>query len=231
MDLVGSRCYSLSDRQERKGLIRADKILSIQTEESKYFSHLVPEKKTYTVFCPYYYSQIDKGNPFRVLFFSGDSDFNRNGIRHFVENVWPIVCKEFNKAELLIAGGICKSVQEYGTIPGIKLYGYVDNIDDFYSLGAIAINPVYQGTGLKIKTLEALAHGRITIVHPHSKEGIFDQDNSPVKVAYTDEQFSHLIIMSIKGEIDFDDNRNKCEEYISKMNEYIKEQYKLALSE
>ena len=96
----------------------------------------------------------------------------------------------------------------------------------FYSQGDIVINPTYQGTGLKIKTFEAISFDKVTIVHPHSMTGVFKKDTAPLMSSERPQDWVGFLeniwenpdcIMSVK-------ERNKV--YLEEMNEYIVKEYK-----
>lgn len=225
-EFIKANYYSLTAKQEASALDYADYVLSIQNEETVFFKKLLPGKEILTVYTQFEFKKTlcEKRN--NVLFFSGDSDLNRNGIYYFLEKVWPLVRNEVNTAHLIIGGGICKSLKKRGLVDKVELVGYVDDVDAFYRLGNIAINPVYQGTGLKIKTLEALSYGKITIVHPHSIDGIYQKQDAPLYVGYTDDMYAHYLVKALKGEISPEKTSEECRQYISRMNDYIVEQYK-----
>ncbi len=109
----------------------------------------------------------------------------------------------------------------------IELAGYVDDVEKFYRKGNIAINPVYQGTGLKIKTLESISYGKITIVHPHSMSGLYENSSAPVYIGSDDITYANHLIDALTGNIDIKGNLEKCSKYITEMNQYIIEQYRL----
>ena len=108
------------------------------------------------------------------------SQLNVNGLTWFVDNVFPLILRDYPDCRLKVGGSLCKAIQNSFSHPNIDLIGFVDNAADLYELGDIAINPVYQGTGLKIKTFESIAYNKITMVHPHSMNGIFDKGNAPL---------------------------------------------------
>ena len=62
-----------------------------------------------------------------------------------------------NEIEIIIAGTVCNAVSIKHD--KLKLLGLVDNLDEFYSSVDLVINPLLFGTGLKIKSAEALAYG------------------------------------------------------------------------
>lgn len=53
-------------------------------------------------------------------------------------------------------------------------HGLVADASAAYRLAPLAINPIRAGSGLKIKTIEALAHGRAVITSPSGAEGLED---------------------------------------------------------
>ncbi len=225
-NLIKAEYYSLTAKQESKALNRADVVLSIQNEETLFFKELLPRKQILTVYTRFDFKDSISNNHNTVLFFSGDSDLNRSGITYFVEKVWPLVTNSVHEAKLIIGGGICKSLNEKKLKVNIELVGYVDDVDSFYRNGNIAINPVYQGTGLKIKTLEALSYGKITIVHPHSTVGLFKGKDAPLYVGETDEKYAQYLINALRGEINPQKVSDACKLYIREMDNYIVEQYK-----
>jgi glycosyltransferase involved in cell wall biosynthesis len=89
---------------------------------------------------------------------------NFDAIEGFLEQVWPRVAKD-GSIELVVAGAICETIAEkvaqlnLDTAGRVRLLGRVNNVVDFYQEIDAAINPVQFGTGLKVKTVEALSHG------------------------------------------------------------------------
>ena len=225
-ETIHAEYYSLSAQQEKEALSRADQILSIQEEETEFFKTLLPEKPIYTVFTQFEYHETINSNTSNILFFSGNSDLNLNGISYFIEKVWPLVKKEVTNAKLIIGGGICKALRGVIKDADVELAGYVDDVCEFYKRGNIAINPVYQGTGLKIKTLEAISYGKIIVVHPHSVAGLYKKESVPVFVGDTNDTYANYLIQALKEEISPWEISDKCRRYITEMDNYIVAQYK-----
>lgn len=222
---INERMYSLSPNQESKGLKRCDVILSIQSEESTVFSYLAPSIPVYSVYMPITFRKTDIIEGKNILFFSGDSDLNVNGIMKFINGVFEKIIKNNPEIQLFIGGGICRSLHNI-THSNIHLLGCIDNVDNFYEKGNVVINPVYQGTGLKIKTLESISYGKVTVVHPHSVEGLYKKEKVPVIVAYDDDMYVDILTKLFCGDIDMLQIKQACEEYLSDMNDYIKKQYR-----
>lgn len=218
--------FNLKPDDEAKALRRCDTILSIQDNETTLFRYLYPDgdiKTVYSIFPTHPAVATTPGK--NILFFSGDSQLNVNGITRFVEQAFPLILEKAPDARLIIAGNICNKLKNLNH-PNITLQGRIQNADDFYNQGSIVINPVYQGTGLKIKTLEALSYGKAVVVHPHSTEGLFNQGNIPVFVAETPREFADCILMLMQNECRTSEACSKALDYIDCMNSFIKKQYK-----
>ena len=221
---VDSFWYNITPNDEAKGLRRCDTILAMQDKEANYFDYLYPHSTIKTTYC---YNEIVKHsltNNSNILFFSGKSQLNINGILFFIKDIWPLVVSKYPSAQLIIGGNICESLKDI-TDKHIKMIGRIDDETNFYSMGDIVINPIYQGTGIKIKTFESLAHGRVTIVHPHSAEGIFDIQNCPILIGKTPELYAQLILDFLCNKEKRVLYSKKALEYTERLNTYIQQQY------
>ena len=216
--------FSLTPDEEAKGLRRATDILSIQQNESILFRYYNPQARIYTVYSPFSVTKQDITGNNNVLFISGNNILNQNGIDYFLKEIFPLILMERGDVKLIVGGKICEYLKNKD-LKNVELRGMVDDIASFYSLGDIAINPIYQGTGLKIKTFEALSFGKATIAHTHSIEGIYDSENAPVLVCDTKEEFAKQIIR-VFDDVDLRTQLAKQSiEYIQNMNKHIVHEY------
>lgn len=222
---VGGHFYeTLNAHEEAKALQRCPTIFAIQQNEAVFYSMLSPKSKVYTVYNPYQiHKQPLKSNK-TILFLASRMLFNVTGIQWFLDNVWTLVNKEMPDVKLLVAGTVCEKIAD--KYNNVSLLGRVDNLDDYYGKGDIVINPVYQGTGLKIKTFEALSYGKATIVHPHSMVGIYKAESAPLLCAKDPEEWLKIIRCLVNESERVEELGRKSIEYIENMNEYIREQYK-----
>lgn len=217
--------FYLTPNEEAKGLERCTDIIAIQENEAIFFHYLAPQKNIYTVYSPFPIVSHPLTYNNNILFIAGNNMLNLNGIKNFLDKIFPKILREVPSVNLLIGGSICNALSEYTQYKEIKLLGKIEDINKFYDKGDIAINPVYQGTGLKIKTFEALSHGKVTIVHKHSADGIFNPNKAPLLIAEDHEQFVDLIISTLK---DYKLRQTYSEsslKYISELNSYVKDQY------
>ena len=127
---------------------------------------------------------------------------------------------------MLIGGKICEILNEKKLPSNIILCGTYDSPDTFYQQGDIVINPVFYGSGLKIKTFEALSYGKITVVHKHSSIGIYKKESSPLFIVDNETEFAYVLDDILSFGIDRKTYQKKAELYMEDYNSHIKQQYK-----
>jgi glycosyltransferase involved in cell wall biosynthesis len=159
--------------EEILALNRADIVLAIQDEERKYFetvtekpvitlghyepSNLLPEKSV---------QRLKK-----IGFLGGPNLVNSNSLKEFIPKFSQAVKDHQLDIEFHIFGGVCNffnGLQE----ESIFLRGFVDDVKEVYEQCDLIINPLTVGTGLKIKTIEALSYGSPIISTAIGFEGI-----------------------------------------------------------
>lgn len=221
---VGNTFYeTLNAHEEAKAMQRCPTIFAIQKDEAAYFRMISPRSKVYTVYNPYQTHQTQLKNNKTLLYLASRMEFNVTGIQFFLDNVWPTLSKKIPDIKLMVGGSVCERIHsEYNNV---SLLGRVDNLKDFYTLGDIVINPVYQGTGLKIKTFEALSFGKATIVHPHSMTGIYKPEVAPLLKASTAKEWIDVISDLINTPQHIKELMYQSVQYIEEMNQYILSQY------
>lgn len=168
--------------QERRGLMRAHRVLAIQDREAEYFRRLLPPS-TNTVSVVSHIIDIDE--PFDLSACAGaafiGSDFlqNNQSLAWFVDSVLPLVRQHEPDFKLFVAGSICRKCAD---APGVVKYGVVPRFRDAFREGPILVNSITQGTGIKIKLLEAFGHGIPAVSTKFGVEGIRPSDLQGVRV-------------------------------------------------
>lgn len=164
--------------QERGMLLRCDGVLAIQPEEAVAFRALVPERPVFVVGVDFDVSLPDEsavsdlaeGAAPVVGLIGSANAMNVKGVRDFMRHAWPLLRRDRPGIRLRIAGAVGQAVPP--GLPDVEVLGTVDCLSDFYTSSHVVVNPVAAGTGLKIKTVEAIAHGRSIICWPHGVEGV-----------------------------------------------------------
>ncbi|WP_373161986.1 glycosyltransferase family 4 protein [Phocaeicola dorei] len=229
---VGEKTMTIDANNEAKALQRSPYIFALQDVEMHYFEILSPLSKVYNIYSKYiYHPSMILGNH-NMVFLSGSNDYNINGLRWFLKEIFTLIKQHFTDAQCIVGGAICTKIVNDNLPDGVKLIGYVDSPKLLYDMGDVAINPTYQGTGLKIKTFEAISYDKVTMVHPHSMKGVFDKDHSPLySSANPQEWLDFLIKLWETKEIFIEDIKKSNKEYMKKMNEFIVSEYKRFLND
>lgn len=225
-----SQWFSFSPNAESKALNRCHKILAIQNNEATYFQYLSPCSRIFTVYTPFQFHYPKTTGSMNLLFFSGGNEHNLSGLNIFLNNVFPVIQEKYPKIKLIIGGGICGVIDKKKLNNSIVLKGYVKDPADFYKEGDIVINPVQEGTGLKIKTFEAISYGKIVLAHSHSFVGIFRQNDVPMFCCNNANDYLFYLNQISDKTINPDTISGKCKEYIAALNGEIKKSYLEALS-
>lgn len=116
----------------------------------------------------------------RLIFTGANSEPNVEGLRWFLDQVWPVIRHRF---DLSVVGTVCDSAPK--DVPGVTLMGRVEDLDGAMAAHDIAINPVFIGGGLKIKTVDALSVGLPSVNCSEAVRGIEHLAGSALAVANT----------------------------------------------
>jgi glycosyltransferase involved in cell wall biosynthesis len=193
---IPPKWFYTSEAEEKKGVDRADIILAIQPQEAAYFKKL-SKKKVLTVghvIKPAVSRGAEPKHPSRLIFVGSSNPNNLTGIKWFLENVFETLKKESPGIELDIVGNAADYVEP---APGLNLVGTVKALTPFYRNASVVINPLQFGTGLKIKTIEALAMKRPLVTTPNGATGIEDWAGRAFLCADTPEEFATAIFQII----------------------------------
>lgn len=153
--------FHTSVGQEGTGLDRADFVLAIQDQEAR----LLADRTSAQVVSVGWLSPDDfmplrekhAGEPLLVGYLGSANPFNVASMLGFASAA-NSRSDALGKIEFRVAGPICDALRP---MPHpFRLCGIVDSVPDFYRKIDVAINPMLGGTGLKIKSLEAMRYGK-----------------------------------------------------------------------
>lgn len=132
-----------------------------------------------------------------VIFFVGHLGYwpNVRAAERLAGGIMPMVRETFPTASLLLAGrSPAPSVRDLASNPGIELHGNPADLSVFYERADIAVIPLSEGGGTRIKVLEAMASGLPVVATPLAIEGLDLVDGEDVLVAESDEGIALHII-------------------------------------
>lgn len=172
-----------SPREERSYLLKADLVLAIQCNEARLFQGLVMERDVVTVGIDYdVVQQVDDQSvvPGRILVVGSDNPLNQHGLREFYQHAWPTIRARVPEATLRVVGKLARHLETNDQ--RVELAGWVEDLNKEYHEAALVVNPTVAGTGLKIKSVEALCQGKALIATTNSVEGIEYSGKNPYVV-------------------------------------------------
>jgi glycosyltransferase involved in cell wall biosynthesis len=173
--------YRISEAEEIRLLSVAHAVLAIQPEEAGILSSMLPCRRIILAEHPVQPdATLRLGTDTDVVLFVGSqAQHNVDGIVRFLEEQWPQVLKLVPSAHMRIVGGVCESLdRKLHACENVDLVGVVDDLGKEYSGASIVIYPARFGSGLKIKSVEALAHGKMLVSTPIGVEGLAEGVNS-----------------------------------------------------
>ena len=189
--------FPLAITRDQVGQIfdRFDAVIASQSDEASLIREMCLQAQVLTVGSSGYFPTSSSSNPVdgRLLYVGGYNGANIDGLRRFFDRAWPDVVRQLPGAVLHVCGHIYRAFPSE-RFKNVKFLGHMENLDEEYAAAAVVINPVWIGTGLKIKTIEALSRGKPLVTTPKGIEGLAEAAGQSVFVAENDESFADAII-------------------------------------
>jgi glycosyltransferase involved in cell wall biosynthesis len=185
---------------EKSFINQYDFLIPITERDQKQFQKFGNQKAS--IICP---TGINT-NEYKISEFTDDEDIsiyslgsldwqpNIEGLIWFINEVWPKIIKENKEITLKIAGrNPSKELRKYFNKNNIIYYGEIENAKEFITSNKIMIVPLFSGSGMRIKILEAMASGNIVISTSKGAEGINAQNNKEILITNTSEEFIEAV--------------------------------------
>ncbi|HNX98657.1 MAG TPA: glycosyltransferase, partial [Candidatus Aminicenantes bacterium] len=185
---------AISNEEEALLINRADLALAIQDLERERFRDLPIKPMLITTGIDFELKRtppISAGeHPVALIVASGNA-LNVHSLRMFLEKVWRVIGSSLPELRLRVVGK--GGTELTWNDPRVELVGYVNDVDEEYRRALFVINPVVAGTGLKIKSVEALAHGKALLSTPAGVEGLPREEGDLFLVARDATEFQTKI--------------------------------------
>ena len=123
------------------------------------------------------------------LFIGSNFYANIHGISWFIKEVLPFV-----PGKLLVIGrGMQQLTQKFKNSKKLHIYGEVDDLKEFYNLRTIIVSPIFYGSGMKTKTIEALMYGKTIVGTNEAFIGIQTKKLTENFICNTKEDFIDIL--------------------------------------
>lgn len=98
---------------------------------------------------------------------------NLDAADYFVEEVFPLIQQKNPAAEVWFVGGAPEYLKSYKTSnSGVRFLGFVDDLGAIYNQARIVICPIRQGSGTRVKLVEAAAWAKPIATTTIGAEGL-----------------------------------------------------------
>lgn len=221
--------WSLTHRQESIGLSRADLVFAIQKNESNFFQRMLAKSNTSVltldVIAPPNRTRPSLPKQFTIGFVGSNNAHNEQGLITFIKRHWTELRQIIPDLRLVIAGHkYSNSILD--NFDNIYQIGNIASLDSFYDECSLIINPCLAGTGLKIKSVEALSYSTPLITTPKGAEGIEDSHNNGAFIAELESsEFKNTIVTLFRDNAKLLDVSTQASKYIEEKNKSNREMF------
>lgn len=128
---------------------------SLSIDELYMFSQFAPQ--TSHLFVPVMFSknipQKKHEKVYDIIYVASDNSSNQLSAKWFFDTVYPLLS---NDIKICVVGGVVDTVPD---LPNVKKVFFAENLEPYYHQSKVSICPMLQGTGIKVKVVEALSFG------------------------------------------------------------------------
>lgn len=132
--------------------------------------------------------------------FIGGMDWmpNREGVEWFLKNVWTRVVEQVPDAKFYLAGRNFPDEIKNLQVKGLVVVGEVEDAKQFIFSKSISIVPLFAGSGMRVKIIEAMALGRAVISTTVGAESISYSNGKDILIADDAKGFAQAVINVLK---------------------------------
>ncbi len=125
---------------------------------------------------------------------------NVEGVLWFAQEIFPKVKAQVPEVKLFLVGN--RPAPEIRQLadkePSIVVTGYVEELDPYLEQSAVMIAPIRYGSGMRVKTLDALARGMPLVTTSFGCQGLEVSHNENILIADEAADFAELVIKAIQ---------------------------------
>jgi len=207
------------ENYEKVIIKKMDSIIFISELDANWFKEIFTRQSTTIPFAINTINE-DYSPKENTIFHIGSMDWKANteGVKWFLDKVFPIVNEKKEDVVLHLAGRSMPEVFYNLTNKNIVIDGEVEDAEIYMKKNNLMIVPLWIGSGIRIKILEAMALGKTIISTSIGASGINYVNNENILIADTAEEFANLIIWCLN-------NTERCKTIGKKAKLNIQENY------
>ena len=131
------------------------------------------------------------------LFHIGAMDWQPNieAIRWLLDKVWPEVHRRMPDIELHLAGRRMPEWLRQQAPQGVVVEGEVADASRFVAAGDICVVPLLSGSGMRVKIVEAMAHGKPVVATSRAAQGMECKNGEHILIADNEQEFARQTML------------------------------------
>ena len=219
--LVRKRELELIDKYDKTILVSPDEVDLLRRKTGKHNIYYVyPSVRTEPM------NVVVKKN-YPSISFMGllNVPHNEKALLKFIEEIFPEILKMYPDVKFYVIGAnpteeIKKRVDKYSS--NIILTGYVRNFKNYLTKTNIFVAPIYFGTGIKTKIIDAMSIGMPVVTTPIGTEGLRVKHLKNIVIAHNEKEFINFIDLLLKDKNLRESIGREAYQYVSKFHNYEK---------
>jgi glycosyltransferase involved in cell wall biosynthesis len=125
---------------------------------------------------------------------------NADAVHFFAREILPLVRRELPRVELLVVGDNAPPEFAAYASEGVRLLGYVPEIEPLFARARVFVAPIRFGAGVKGKIGEALAHALPVVTTTVGAEGMGLRDGEEALIADSPADFAAAVLRAYRDE-------------------------------
>lgn len=182
-------------QDEIKRLDKFDEVWAISGEEQYVFGQFCKNNVRLVPLMMEPKAQL--GSPlekiYDLIYVASNNVHNERSARWFFDEVYPLLPKN---TRICMVGGINKVLGDGMEAEQIV---FADDLDSLYAQSKIALCPMLTGTGVKVKVVEALAHGLPVVCNTRGVDGLPNKTMNGCLITDDAKQFAQHIILLLNN--------------------------------
>lgn len=194
-------------QEEINNLKKFDRIITISQDEYFIFNSFLGDKViNIPPSFPVCFSSTSK-KKYDLIFVGSDNIFNIKSMQWFFNSVYPLLPENIN---ILIIGKICRHLEKK---EGVEQIEFSKDLQEYYDVSKISLCPMLEGTGIKIKVIEALSYGLPVVGTERAVDGFSSKYANGCLISNDPEIFKDNIMALLQNESYYQNLKTQAEEY------------------
>lgn len=119
---------------------------------------------------------------------------NSDGVLYFLNDVWPLICKEKPDTRFVVVGAEPTRALLSQASPSVEVVGPVDDLRPYLSAASVVVVPLRLGSGTRLKILETWAMARPVVSTELGAEGLRGVPGEHLLVADSPSDFASAVL-------------------------------------